>query len=108
MSSHATIGSHLGEVDGTVETAGELGDIDVEGELLVEQVEHLILGVGGVHEVDTRADVGTSLEGEGEGVTGGGDTVCARVVGAVESTVSRAGRIVGTESGVPGVALGFS
>lgn len=108
---HTTVGSHLGEVDGTVETAGQLGDVDVEGELLVHQVEHLVLGVGGVHEIDTRADVGTSLEGEGEGVAAGGDTVSACVVGTIESAVRCTSGAVRAESGVPcaaSVAVGVT
>lgn len=52
-----TISVHLNEVQSTVETAVKLGNVDVEGELLVEEVEHLVLGVGGVHEVDTATNV---------------------------------------------------
>ena len=105
---NATVSIHLREVDGAVETARKLRHVDREGKLLVLEVEGLVLGVGGVHEVDTRADVRSGLKLKRERVARRGDAVCARVVGAVESTVSRAGRIVGTEGGVPGVALGFS
>lgn len=44
-----TIGIHLYKVKSTVKTAGKLGDIDVEGELLVLGLEHLVSGVGGIH-----------------------------------------------------------
>jgi hypothetical protein len=40
-----TVSCHLDEVKSTVEATGELGDIDVEGELLAHEVEHLVLGV---------------------------------------------------------------
>ena len=40
-----TIGVHLNQVDGTVETTRESGHVDVESELLVLQLEQLILGV---------------------------------------------------------------
>ena len=42
--------------------ATKLADIDVKGELLVQQVEGLVVLVVRVHEVDTRADVATSFE----------------------------------------------
>lgn len=56
-----TIGVHGHEVEGTVQTAREVGDIDGEGELLVQQVEDLVVGVIG-HQVGTRSDVGTGNE----------------------------------------------
>ena len=77
----ATVGVHLDEVERAVETAGELGHVDVEGELLVEEVEHLVPRVGGVHEVDTRADVlrvrAVGHEPERKLVAACGDTVSA-------------------------------
>ena len=79
-----------------------------ERELLVLQVEGLVLRVRGVHEVNARADVGTGLELERERVAGRGDTVGARVVGAVERAVGRASGIVGAERGVPGVTYRLS
>jgi predicted ABC-type sugar transport system permease subunit len=103
---HTTIGVHLGEVEGTVETAREVGDIDVERKLLVEELEHLVGGVAG-HEVDTRPNVRLGRSGdefESEGVAGGGDTVGTLVVGTVEGTVRRASGTIGAESSVPGVA----
>jgi hypothetical protein len=45
-----TISVHLDEVESTVETARKLGDVDIKGELAVEQVEHLVLrGASGRH-----------------------------------------------------------
>ena len=103
---HTTIGVHLREVERAVETAGKLGHVDREGELLVLEVERLVLGVGRVHEVDTRANVllrGLGDELERERVTGSRDTVGALVVSAVERAVGRAGHIIGAERSVPGV-----
>ena len=100
---HVTGGVHGREVDGAVETAGEGREVDVEGELLVEEVESLVGGLV-LHEVDTGANVGAGLEREGERVTGGGDTVGAGVVGAVESAVLGAGSTVRAEGGVPLIA----
>ena len=71
-----TILSHLDEVQSTVETAGEVGHVDIEGEFLVEEGEHLVVGVV-LHQVDTRADVGAGNELERERVAAGRDTVGA-------------------------------
>lgn len=101
---HATISVHLGEVDGTVKAARKVGYIDVKGELLVLHVELLVGGRRSrSHEVDTGADVGASLELQGEGRAGAGDTVCARVVGTIESAVGSACSTIRAQGSVPGV-----
>jgi hypothetical protein len=75
-----TVGGHLDEVESTVQTARQLGGIDVESELLADEVEHLVLGVA-LHEVGTRTDVaaGRTLGNklEGQSIAAGGDTVGA-------------------------------
>jgi len=75
---HATISGHLDEVQSTVQTARQLGNIDVEGELLADKVEHLVLGVG-LHQVGTGTDVVTVRalgdELQGQGIAARGDTV---------------------------------
>lgn len=74
---HAAALVHLDEVEGSIETPRELGDVDVEGKLLVQNVGHLVLGVT-LHEVDTGADVGVLAPGdelEGEGIAAGRDVV---------------------------------
>lgn len=104
--SHTTIGIHLGEVEGAVETAGEVGDVDVEGELLVEELEHLVARVG-LHEVETGADVLVGTAGdevELERGPAGGDTVGTGVVRSVQSAVGGAGGGVGAQGRVPGVS----
>lgn len=107
-----TIGIHLYKVKSTVKTAGKLGDIDIEGELLVVGLEHLVAGVGGVHEVDTRTNVLAGALSDKlvcEGITAGGDAVGAAVVGTIDSAASCTSHGVGTERGIPrasGVAIG--
>ena len=77
----ATVSVHLDEVEGAVETTGEVRHVDVEGELLVLQVEHLVGGVILREEVDTRPDVlrvwALGHELEAECVSTRGDTVGA-------------------------------
>jgi len=100
------------EVEGTVETAADVGNIDIKGELVTEEVEHLVLGVV-LHEVDTRTDVGTILvlgdEFEVEAVAAGRDTVGGSVVGTLKTALrsaSGAGRADGTVPRVAVVAVG--
>ena len=89
---HTTISVHLNEVHSTVQTTGQLGHVNVEGELLVEKVEHLVPLVG-VHEVDTRANVlavrvaGDELQSES--IAAGGDTVGGRVLSTLKLAVLR-------------------
>ena len=77
----ATVGVHLDKVERAVETAGEVRHVDVEGELLVLQVEHLVGGVILREEVDTRPDVlrvwTLGHELEAKCVSARGDTVGA-------------------------------
>jgi len=105
-SGETTIGVHLGEVKGAVQTAGKVGNVDVKGKLLIEKLEHLIGRLAG-HQVNAGTDVllgGIRDEFEGECVTASGDTVGARVVCTVESAVLRASSTIGTKRAVPGVA----
>lgn len=105
----SSIGVHLREVESTVQTARKLGDIDIEGELLVEEVEHLVGLVLVVHKIDTGTDVGGVLtlgdEAEGKGITGSGDTVGSGVVSTIKSAVGSASGWVRAERGVPGVTI---
>ena len=99
-----TVGVHLREVESTVETAGKVGDIDVKGELLVLELEHLIGGIGS-QEVDTRADVLAAGVGsdelERQGIAADGDTVGGRIISTLNCAVLGAGDVVGAESSVP-------
>ena len=92
---------HLDEVERAVETAWELRHVDVEGELLVRKVEHLILGVARVHEVHTGTDVrgvrAVRHELQREGVATCGDTVRACVAGG-QHMHTRVGRQRGRSS----------
>lgn len=106
VGSETSVRRHLGEVHGSVETARQIGHIDVEGELLVERLEDLILGVAG-HEVQTGADVGLGAGGdevELERRAAGRHTVCAAVVGTIERAVGSAGGGVRAQSRVPRIA----
>ena len=105
---HSTIGIHLGEVEGTVQAARKLGNIDGEGELRSQKVEGLVLSCASwSHQICSGSDVGVCTLGdevESERVAGGGDTVDVRVFSTVKSAVGGASCVVGAESGVPGVS----
>ena len=104
----AAVSSHLYKVEGPVETAWKLRNIDIESKFLVFEVEHLVV-VLVFQEVDTGTDVSGILafrdELKLERVSRGGNTVCARVVCAIEGTVGGTGLWVGAEGGVPLVAV---
>ncbi|KAJ8109446.1 hypothetical protein OPT61_g7451 [Boeremia exigua] len=119
----ATVGGHLDKVESTVQTAREVGNIDIEGELLVDEVEHLILGIR-LHEVGTRSYISRVLalgnELQGQGIVGGGNTVgtlnrqwrlaffsgskLTRVVGTINGTVLGAAITIRAERRIPSVA----
>lgn len=74
--SETTIGVHLGEIERAVETARKLGDINIEGEFGVVQVEQLVVACVAEQE-DTGSNVGVGTLGDeldGQGVTRGSDT----------------------------------
>lgn len=103
---HTSVLVHRHEVESTVQAARKVRDIDIKCELLVEQVEHLVVGVI-LHQIQTRADVGSELtlgdEVELHLVAAGYNSVSGRIVGALESTVGSACLVVRAESRVPGV-----
>ena len=89
---HTAVSVHLREVEGAVETARQGGHVDVEGKLLVLQMEKLIVGrAAGSHEVDTGADVlavrvvGNELQSER--ITTGSDTVGVLIISPVERAI---------------------
>lgn len=101
-----TILVHFNEVQGSVDTARHVGDIDIEGELLANGVEHGVFVVV-IHQVDTRTNVGgggTGDELEGKSIAAGGDTIGGRVVSTLKSAVSSAGSVVGAEGRIEGVS----
>lgn len=109
-----TIGVHGNKVEGTVETAGQVGNVNIEGELIVEQVEHLVAVLGArLHEIDTATDVSAvgvvGDELQVQRAAAGGNTVRARVVSAIDTAVLSAGSAIRAVGGVPfvaGVAVG--
>lgn len=108
---HTTISVHSCEVESTVKSTSQVGNIDIEGKLLVLQAEQLVFGIG-LHEVDSASDVllcSGSHKLERKGVTGAVDSVSSGVVGSLHGAVSRTCRGVRAESGIPcvsGVAVG--
>lgn len=74
------------KVKGAVQPTRKVGDIDVEGEFLIEDFEYLIVGVIGCHKINTRANVlllTVGHEVESECVAAGGDTISSFVISAV-------------------------
>ena len=91
---------HGREVNSAVEATREGREVDVESEFLVEEVEGLVGGIV-LHQIDTRTNVGSSLERKGKGVSGRRDAVGARVVCTVESAVLRASVAIRAQGRVP-------
>ena len=82
---HASVLVHLDKVEGTVQATRKFRDVDVEGEFLVLQTEHLVRGFI-LQKIDARADVlllAGRDEFESEGVSAGGDAVCFAVLGPI-------------------------
>ena len=104
---HATVSLHLGEVEGTVQATRKLGNIDVKSELLVEELEDLVAGVG-IHEINPRAHVGRAISAAGhefqaQRVARIGNAVGALIVCAIKSTVCGTGFAIGTKGSIPAV-----
>lgn len=101
-----TIGVHLDEVKGAIETAGQIRHVDVESELLVLKIEHLVVGVVG-HKIHARANIcGVKAmrdELDGECTAGRCNPVRASVIGTIQCAVLSAGYGVGTHRHVPRV-----
>lgn len=102
IAAHATVLLHGNEVEGAVETALDRREINIEGELVVHESEHLVLGVA-VHEVESGADVGAVVvlgdELEREGIAADGGAIGSAIVGTLEQTL---GRAVGTAAASAG------
>ena len=103
-SGEATIARHLGEVQGTIDTTRKSRDVNIKGELLVEQIEQLVVLALDTQHVQTRADIATRLERHGQSVTIGCYAICARVVRTIESTVLGTGGAVWAQGLVPSLA----
>jgi len=106
--SDTAVSVHLGEVESAVETARELGHINVECEFLVFIVESLILRcTARSHQIDTATDVGLLAIGDEfqrERISTCADPVCPRVISAIESAVSRTSFSIRASGGVPSVS----
>ena len=112
LGAHTAVGGHGDEVEGGVEAALNGGQVNVEGELVAHQGEHLVLVLAG-HEVGTRTNVGAVLmlgdKRQAEGITAGRDTVGGSIVntleGAVLSAVVAAGALVGPSIAIVAVLV---
>lgn len=87
---------HFGEVERTVIPTREVGNVDVECEFLVENVEVFVLSLG-VEEVYPGA---TIPKVNANSVTSGRHAIGTAVICAVYSTVLSAGGSVGAEGGI--------
>lgn len=89
----ASVLVHSDEVESSIQTALDCGQVDIEGELVVHQSEHLVLA-GTVHQVETGANVGTIIvlreELETQRITARGGAICLGVLGSLK------GALVGT------------
>mmetsp|Transcript_92306 Transcript_92306/g.197784 ORF Transcript_92306/g.197784 Transcript_92306/m.197784 type:complete len:203 (+) Transcript_92306:1307-1915(+) len=117
----ASVYLHLDEVDSTVHTTRKGAAIDGEGELLVQQLEHLV-GLVGVHQISARSDIGPAVAASHhilqlDAAGRGSDAICALVAllidaiyRAVLGTCHRVGAhgLVPHPSfvAIPGVVLG--
>jgi len=103
-----TILIHLNEVHGAIQTTGQFRSVNIEGELLVKELEHLVLRIR-CHEVQPRANVlavlSTCHKLQRQCISRGSDTICARIVSTIKSTVGGAGFAIRAISRVPGVAI---
>ncbi len=89
----ASVFVHGNKVQGGVQAAVDGGEVDIKGELVVHQREHLVLG-SAIHKVESRADVGAVVvlgdELESQGVATGGSAIGLGVLGALERALARA------------------
>ena len=49
---------HLDKVEGTIDATRQFGDVDIDSELLVDELKHLVGLLIGAHHVKTAANVG--------------------------------------------------
>ena len=88
-------------------------NVNVEGELLVEDFEHLVFAIAG-HEIQARTDVelgARRFKFEGKGITASGDAIGPAVVCTIQCAIGCASGAVSTNGGVPlvsGVAIGIA
>ncbi len=99
----SSVSVHLDEVQSTVQATGQVGDINLEGELLVQQLEHLVLRVTR-HHVETRPNIDGSVvcdEAQCQVTATGFDAISLGVVSAFEVAILCASRGVGAVGYVP-------
>ena len=97
---HATIGVHGNEVQSSVQSTSKVGNINIKGELVVQELEELVSALI-LHEIQTGSDVRSSDESDSELIVGCSHTVCCLVIGAVQGAVGSASNIIGAKRRVP-------
>lgn len=106
--STVTLLGHRDKVKSAVKTTRQLGKVDVEGELVAHELEHLIV-VGILHHVQARANIGGVLslgdKLQSERVTSSSDTVGLGVFGTLNLAVCCAALVVRARGRVPLVAV---
>ena len=89
-SGQSTVRVHRNEVESAIETARELRHVEVEGEFLVQEVEHLVFRLV-LEQVDTGSDIFSVLvardELELEFTATRGDTIGSLVVDTLDCAV---------------------
>lgn len=94
------------EARSEVATHRQLGQIDIEGKFVANEVELLVLR-SRLHQVGTASDVlALALRDklQRQCVSRRSNTVCGRVVSAVDNAVRGTALIVRADRGVPGVS----
>lgn len=109
-----TAATYSHEVERAIKAAANVGDIDIKGELIPEEIEHLVVVIV-LHEINTRANVGAirmlSDELQAERIAVRLNAVGALIVGAVDTALLSTGLAIGADALVPGgplVAVGGS
>lgn len=100
---HAAVSVHGNKVQSAVQSAREIGDIDVKGEFPVQELEDLI-GLVVLQQVETRSNVRPGDKIEPQLAAGRSHAVGALVIRAVQRTILGAGDVVRAVRWVPGVA----
>lgn len=96
------------KVNSSIKTASDVGDVDVKGELVPEELEHLVV-LFVLHEVHAGAHVGAVLMVgdifQAEGASVRLDAVLCLVINTVEAALFSAGVAVSADALVPLASL---
>ena len=105
---HTTIFVHGHKVESTIETARELGEVDIECEFLVQQAEHLVRGIR-LHKIQARTDIGRvgsfGDELEGQRAATSCSAICCSIISTLKGTIGSASFVIRAECRTPGVSV---